>query len=65
MKERPMIYMHSRPVFENGKWRRTIEEREVILMAVAGKGLKYAMVRAKGGMPYVAELRELKEIPNT
>ena len=43
-----------------GKWTYTTEDRDVVLMAVVGI---YAMVRRKGCVPYVCDVKELSLIP--
>ncbi len=60
MKKRT-IYFHKTPFSYNPKegWVEKTEEWEVEVMAIAKK---YAMVRRKGCMPFVASIKELKLI---
>ena len=53
------IHVCTVPVnFDGHKWIYKTEEKEVLVMAIAGG---YAMVRRKGCMPYVCPVKELKE----
>lgn len=55
---KPCVHVCVRPdKFDGKKWSYFTEGRVVILMAVA-KG--FAMVRRKGCMPYVCQLKELR-----
>ena len=57
----PMMEMNEGAVYGRDKlWRKWIDEREVIVMAVVGR---YAMVRRPRCGPYVCLVREL--VPRT
>ena len=49
-------HRYVQPIIENGKWSRRFDDRDVVVMAVAGR---YAMVRLPRAMPYVASISEM------
>jgi hypothetical protein len=53
---RKCIHKAKVSIVVNGKWGERIDERHVILLAIAGK---WAMVKFPRAMPYVAPLREI------
>lgn len=59
MKPEKVIYVHRKPAIENGKWVEVVDEFEVRIMAIA-EG--YAMVRRKCAMPFVCNVKDLREL---
>lgn len=58
---KPAFVIHNAPrvVLKDGRFTNVIEPRQVRVMAEA-EG--YAMVRVKGGMPYVAPINQLAKL---
>lgn len=50
------IHRCARLIVKDGRWVRSEEDRDVIVMAIGGR---YAMVRRPRAVPYVAPLKEL------